>query len=251
MSSAGTTWLRRVGDRALDLVFPPSCVICHVLLEEASDGIALCEHCRAALPRIAWATCRRCAARVPEIPGSTPDCKHCRDHRLQFDRTLALGVYDGMLRDLVLEMKQDATGRLMQALGRLIVLQWGDALRALEPDVIVPIPRHAWRRLSRRADPPAALAATLGRRLHVSVRSDLLRWRRDPSAQVGLSQPGRFRNMHGAMQVRRGYRLDAPRVLVVDDTMTTGATCSEAARALKRAGAAQVTAVVVGRTTGI
>jgi ComF family protein len=251
MTSVGTTWLRRVGDRALDLVFPPSCVICHVVMEDALDGISLCEHCREALPRIAWAACRRCAARVPEIPGSTPDCKHCRDHKIQFDRTFALGVYDGLLRDLVLEMKQDATSRLAQAFGRLIAQQWGEAIRALEPDVIVPIPRHAWRRLSRRADPPVALAATLGRRLHVSVHNNLLQWRRDASAQVGLSQRGRFRNMRGMMRVRRGYRLDVPRVLVVDDILTTGATCSEAARALKRAGAAQVTAVVVGRTTGI
>jgi predicted amidophosphoribosyltransferase len=39
-------------------------------------------------------------------------------------------------------------------------------------------------------------------------------------------------------------------VLLVDDILTTGATCGAAARALKRAGAARVVAVVIGRADG-
>jgi ComF family protein len=249
--TVGTTWLRQVGGRAIDLLFPPGCVVCGVELERLPDDVALCKECREALPRTTWATCVRCAARVPEIPGSTPDCKHCRDHKIQFDQTWALGAYDGLLRDLVLEMKEDASGRVAKAFGKLIALRWGAEIGAFQPDSIVPIPMHAWRRWSRRANPAAALAASLGHQLGLGVEAKLLQWRRDASAQVGLSQRGRFRNMRGVMQVRRGYRLDAPRVLVVDDILTTGATCSEAARALKRAGAAQVTVAVVGRTTGI
>jgi len=251
VSTVGTTWLRQLGSRAVDLMFPPGCIVCGVELEELLDGVALCGKCRSASARLAWATCARCAARVPEIPGSTPDCKHCRDHKIQFDQTFALGAYDGLLRDLVLEMKGDVSNRLANAFGKLISLHWGRAIRAIKPDVVVPIPMHAWRRLSRRANPAAALAASLGRQLGLGVEADLLQWRRDASAQVGLSQRGRFRNMRGVMQVRCSYELDAPRVIVVDDILTTGATCSEAARALKRAGAAQVTVVVVGRTSGI
>lgn len=251
MTKVGAYWIRRLGGRALDLLFPPSCAICHIELEEEPDGIALCEHCRQSLPRLHWATCQRCAARVPEIPGATPDCKHCRDHKLQFDRTLTLGPYDGVIRDLVLEMKDDVTGRFAFVLGKLIAKEFEEALRALEPDVIVAIPMHPWRRLSRRADPPTSLAETLGRELGARVEPSLLQWRRDAAAQVGLSQRGRFRNMRGVLQVRHDFQLDAPRVLLVDDIMTTGATCSEAARALKRAGAAEVTVVVVGRTTGL
>jgi predicted amidophosphoribosyltransferase len=50
------------------------------------------------------------------------------------------------------------------------------------------------------------------------------------------------------MAVRASYHLEAARVLLVDDILTTGATCSEAARVLKRAGAKEVTVFVVGRT---
>jgi ComF family protein len=251
LATLGKSWLQRLGDRALDLLFPPGCVVCDVAMEELPESVSLCGHCRDSLPRITWATCERCAARVPEIPGPTSDCKHCRDHKIQFDRTLPLGAYEGSLRDLVLRMKNDASGKLAHAFGRLIAAELGPALRAVRPDVIVPIPMHTWRRFSRRADPPVRLASAMSRPLGLGVEAKLLRWARDASAQVGLSQRGRFRNMRGVLQVRRGYRLDAPHVLLVDDIFTTGATASEAARALKQAGAAQVTVVVVGRTTGL
>jgi predicted amidophosphoribosyltransferase len=145
-------------------------------------------------------------------------------------------------------MKEDATDRLAGAFGKLIALRFGKTIRELEPDAVVPIPMHVWRRLSRRANPPVSLAATIGRQLGLPVETNLLSWQRDTSAQLGLSQQGRFRNMRDVMRVRPGYRLDAPRLLLVDDILTTGATCSEAARVLKRSGAAEVSVVVVGRT---
>jgi predicted amidophosphoribosyltransferase len=146
-------------------------------------------------------------------------------------------------------MKDDASGRLANMFGRLIAQQFAEAIREFKPDAVAPIPMHVWRRLSRRANPPVSLAAAIGRRLGLPVEPNLLHWQRDTSAQVGLSRQGRFRNMRGVMRVRPGYRLDAPRLLLVDDILTTGATCSEAARVLKRSGAAEVAVVVVGRTT--
>ena len=168
--------------------------------------------------------------------------------RFAFDRTFSLGAYDGLLRDLVLQMKEDATGRLAGALGKLLAQQFAGEIRQFRPDAVVPIPMHVWRRLSRRANPPVSLATALTRRLGLAVEPNLLCWQRDTSTQLGLSQQGRFRNMRNVMRIRSGYQLDAPRILLVDDILTTGATCSEAARVLKKNGAAEVSVAVVGRT---
>jgi predicted amidophosphoribosyltransferase len=53
-----------------------------------------------------------------------------------------------------------------------------------------------------------------------------------------------------AFAVRAGYHLNAAHVLLVDDVLTTGATCSDAARALRQAGAARVTVAVIARAMG-
>jgi len=47
-----------------------------------------------------------------------------------------------------------------------------------------------------------------------------------------------------------GYSLKAAHVLLVDDILTTGTTCSEAARVLKQSGAARVAVLALARTVG-
>jgi predicted amidophosphoribosyltransferase len=56
--------------------------------------------------------------------------------------------------------------------------------------------------------------------------------------------------MRGVFRVRDPGAIEGRTVLLVDDILTTGATCGSAARALKRAGAARVVAVVIGRAEG-
>jgi predicted amidophosphoribosyltransferase len=105
------------------------------------------------------------------------------------------------------------------------------------------------RRLRRGTNSPEALAQTLGRQLGVPVRG-LLRRRRNTLPQAPLPPRERFRNVRGAFALRKSGALDGIRILVVDDILTTGATCSEAAGVLKAAGAAWVGVVVVARAHG-
>jgi len=161
---------------------------------------------------------------------------------------LALGEYEGLLRELLLRMKRDRSERLACAFGEMLSERLGDVVTELKPDVIASHPMHAWRRLALGTNPPAAVAAVLSRRIGVPVAAKLLRRRRNTPLQLGLSRPGRFRNVRGEVRVRAGYPLEAAHVLLVDDILTTGASCSEAARVLKHGGAAQVSVLVVGRT---
>ena len=92
------------------------------------------------------------------------------------------------------------------------------------------------------------MAEVLADRLRAPQATKLLRRCRHTPPQFSLPPSERKANVRGAFAIRLGYHLDQANVLLVDDILTTGSTCSEAARALKRAGAARVTVVVAGRT---
>lgn len=62
--------------------------------------------------------------------------------------------------------------------------------------------------------------------------------------------PQRRENVHNAFAVRHKAQVSGKRVLLVDDILTSGATCSEAARILKMHGAATVVVAVLARAQG-
>ncbi len=241
-------WLGRARDATVDLLFPPKCGACGGSMPEDACGDLVCSQCLDELPLVDWPVCLRCAAAIPTAGGVELDCSHCRGAKLRFDRTLALGSYEGLLRQWIVRMKSDRTALAARVLAELVWQRLGEPLTALAVDAVAAVPMSPWRRWRRGVNPPWEIAERLARRLGVSAAGGLLRQVRNIPPQIGLSRPARFRNVAGEMAVRPGYLLQAAHVLLVDDILTTGATASEAARALKRAGAKEVTVLVLART---
>jgi ComF family protein len=169
---------------------------------------------------------------------------------LWFDETIALGAYEGLLRDIVLRMKHSAGDSLTLAMGRLLMKLRKVRLAALNADVVAPIPSHWRRRFVHRTNSAALLAEILAGSLKVPLAERLVKRSRYTVRQSDLSSTERWTNVRRAFSLRAGYHLRDAHVLLVDDVLTTGATCSEAARALRKAGAARVTVAVVARAIG-
>jgi ComF family protein len=175
-------------------------------------------------------------------------CAACRGQSLGFDAALAIGPYEGAIKTLCLQLKHAEYAWLAPWLGSLLAEARRAALAQLPSDAwVVPVPLHWWREFQRGYNQSDALAAGLARQLGLAVRKPLRR----PLATHRLTAMGpteRREVMHSAFRVRRSERLSDRTVLLVDDVLTTGATCGAAARALKQAGAARVIVVVIGRT---
>jgi ComF family protein len=112
--------------------------------------------------------------------------------------------------------------------------------------MIVPVPLHWTRRLSRGFNQAEVLARGLavagGRQV---ARRGLVRIR-PTQHQTRLSVTERQRNVRGAFGMGRwGPALHGKRILLVDDVLTSGATIGECTRALKKAGARDVYVAVV------
>ena len=114
-------------------------------------------------------------------------------------------------------------------------------------DLLLPVPLHWTRLLSRRFNQSALLAQAIRGAGGPPVAADwLVRRRRTPS-QGMLGPLARARNVRGAFVLRRGRSVKGKRVVLIDDVLTTGATAEECARVLRRAGAAYVGVMVLAR----
>ena len=197
------------------------------------------------------ACCGRCGAVLPGEFVPAGQCAACKDFSLEFDAVYPLGRYQGALRELVLQTKRLPAEALSLTIGRLLAQRLGEKLAMFRADAVLPVPMHWAKRFCRGVNSPELLADGLARKLGVPVVCTLVRCRYT-SPQKDLLPRERFRNVRGAFRLRRAdrQRWQGSRLLLVNDILTTGATCSEAARLLKRAGAAAVAVAVVARADG-
>ncbi|MCE4060863.1 ComF family protein [Pandoraea sputorum] len=130
----------------------------------------------------------------------------------------------------------------------------GDALRGVAPasrhrdsiPLVVPVPLAPSRLASRGFNQAWELARVAARRASLPASVGMLHRARTTPAQRRLSRDARQRNLRDVFVASE--RIEGRHVVLIDDVMTTGATCDAAAAALKRAGAAHVLAAVVLRT---
>lgn len=185
-------------------------------------------------------------------------CRSCRRGLLQPRQVAcdpvavwAAGRYEGVLARTVVAWKENGRHGLSTPLGLLLAGVVEEAvsprLGPRDPVVLVPIPTSLRNRRIRGAD----LTARMARRAAVELRelgrpatvATILRLRRPVRDQTSLGREDRRLNLDGAYLARPGG-VTAP-VVVVDDVVTTGATVTEAVRALRSAGPGPLVAAVV------
>jgi ComF family protein len=167
-------------------------------------------------------------------------CALCRSGLRGFDAAYSFGAYEGTLRELVHLYKYGKVRTLARPLTGLLA----QALPRDEAfDAIVPVPLYWRRRLQRGFNQAELLARGLSRRTGIPGLKALRRVR-PTSTQAGLSNNGRRQNVARAFRSRS---VQGRRILLIDDVMTTGATASSCALALKQAGARRVVLLTVAR----
>lgn len=222
----------------LSTALPSQCAICH-----AWPTQPLCEACvaRFAQPR---PRCRSCA--LP-VPAGVSQCGACIRETPPLDLCLAAVPYEYPWSGLVAHYKFGGQPGWSQALALLMrSTPWAEpAIEAA--DLLLPLPLSGERLRQRGYNQALELARQLA---PTKTATDVLLRLRDTPAQSSLPRAARLRNVRGAFGVapRHSQALRGRRVLLVDDVMTSGASLHTAARALRDAGAAHITALVLART---
>jgi ComF family protein len=226
-----------------DLIYPPVCARCMVLL--GTNSADFCDSCTSALTADPHSTCPRCASSVAPYAETAQGCSRCRDERFAFERSFRLGPYEAALQGVVLAMKHSPGEHLAEAVGRLWVVHHETRFRESGAEIVIPVALHWWKRLRRGFNQTACLSAAIAERLKLDHRPEWLRRVRATGSQVQLSPAQRRTNVRGAFRASRRAQLTGKSVLLIDDVLTTGATASEAAAALRAAGAVRVVVAVL------
>lgn len=215
--------LSRIASYAADLVGLRTCAVCGC--ELVSDEYGLCLRCQATLPRCNEA---HLAARFADIfsnaiapQGITAAWFH---YDPQTDPSRAIRT-----------AKYADRPRLARELGRSFGMELTRRYGRLPADVLLPVPMHWWKRMSRGYNQSLEIARGISSATGIAV-GDNLTALRPHSTQTHKSHLARRENIRGIIGVDHPAELDGLRLAIVDDIITTGATIAECATAISISG---------------
>lgn len=185
------------------------------------------------------------------LPSPTPGrCGACLHTPPCFDGAVAAVDYGFPWDGLISRFKYHQQVELTRGLAGLLASALRRGSPEPAPDVLLPMPLGPQRLRERGFNQAWELARRLGCDLGIAATPEVLRRLRDTPHQVGLGRAQRESNLRDALWVAPEHAptLRGQCVALIDDVMTTGASASAAAHALKAAGAAQVLVWVVART---
>ncbi len=222
----------RLWSHALDAVFPPRCVSCRAF------GRFVCDGCSS---RMVAAEHPRCG--VCWQPSRDSRCEQCRGEQPAFTAVRSVYAYGGPARDLIHALKYNGLSAVAPQMGEAmaaLLLAWKPCVSA-----IVPVLMAGSRQRRRGYNQSALLASEIGRCTGITVAGRALSRRAGASQVEQPDEAARRANVKGAFA--SGREPVSGSVVLVDDTMTTGATLDACARDLRSAGADRVYSLTFAR----
>lgn len=208
---------------------------CDVCGAEVFGGERICRRCLQTLPVCGELRCAKCGRASGDAL-----CSDCREMFPDFDRARSAFRHCGDAAKLVVRFKRGEKYLYEALAGQLLPLlaEFSDI------DFLTHIPMTERAVRKRGYNQSRLIAEELSRLSGIPAASPIEKIR-ETDSQKFLNRRDRAVNLKGCFRVKNREEVKDKRILILDDTMTTGATLSEAARCLKRAGAAAVFALTV------
>lgn len=207
----------------LDLIYPRKCIFCGKVIDKRD-------------------ICNACAAKLPYTKGDEVSQK------LPFiSQCVSPLYYDNIVRESFLRYKFSGIQAYAVRYGKIMAECAQNNLDCSTVDVISYVPLSKKRQRRRGYNQSRLLANEISSALGIPEKELLQKNRDNPAQSMTKSSKERLTNVSGVYSMKSGADVEGKTVLLVDDIVTTGATLSECARILRRAGAERVLAVTLAR----
>ncbi len=213
---------------------------CALCLLSSDQDIALCSDCEADLPWQLY-TCPCCAL----AQDNSQLCDECKFDPPSFSQVIAPWRFDFPIN----RFKHHHDWVLGRLLGGLLARDLQQKFSEGTPvaDALLAMPLSLERQRERGFNQAQMLAQWLAKPLQLPILNNAAQ-RLPRQAQQQLSAAQRKENLQGVFQLNRSINWQGLHIAIVDDVVTTGATCRELAKVLLQAGVQQVDVYCLART---
>jgi competence protein ComFC len=222
----------------VDLLYPKTCQACDKPIPAVAVDGMVCFSCWAQINMNRPPFCHACGRQLTRRDISKNMCSRCVRTPVSFDRAFSACVYEGTIKTLIQNFKYKDKQFLGTPLSKLLI----EFIRGFDipigiVDYLIPVPLHSGKLREREYNQAQILCEQVGIAFDKPVVENNLFRYRATDTQASLEPHQRFLNVRGSFAVTEKESVRGRNIMLIDDVLTTGATASEAARALKDAGA--------------
>ena len=231
--------------KLIEYILPNRCLLCEKVID---SEFRICADCFDKITFITKPYCQHCGN--PFISAVKQDdnmlCVECLTRKDVFRFCRAAIEYDEFSKKLLLNFKFADHIENKKIFAKWLHLAGKDIISA-GVDIVIPVPLHYTRLLTRKYNQSAILAKEFSALTGIPAEYKALKKIRRTLPQAKCNEKERKLNIKNAFRVVHPEKIKGKRIVLIDDIFTTGSTMKECAKTLLKAGAQSVDALTVAK----
>ncbi len=223
----------------LDIFFPRRCPVCGDIVVPKS--CKACDSCKDQLQLVKEPCCKKCSKPIEQEEAEY--CFDCSNKKFHYEKGFALWIYDKRMKKSIGDFKYKGRREYVSFYAEEFIKYYGDVLKQLAPDALIPIPLHKAKLRTRGYNQAELLARAIGDQLQIPVINHVLIRNKKTLPQKELNDKERLKNLLEAFEICEDNHRKLSymkRIILVDDIYTTGSTIEACTNVLKQAGVEEV-----------
>lgn len=233
-------------DSLLSIIYPQACQICKKSVEKQSDGY-ICSDCwrETYIFSNQVTLCGKCGAFLNDSSAEfTTYCYRCTED--PYDSAKAIGKYEKALLISTLNLKH--TPHISKTLRGLLLKTFQNS-DFQDTEIIIPTPLSKKRFAERGFNQAEILAQSISEKTKIPIdKMSLQRKTHTEKHRAGMDRKARIESVKNSFEVVSPRLIEGKKILLIDDVFASGATVSNCAKVLKKAGAEKVYVLTIARS---
>lgn len=226
-------------------IIPKNCPFCDDIL---SSDATICSKCVDKIKYIHHPKCFKCGKPLDE--DEKEYCYDCLKKHHSYEKGLASFLYNDLVKKSIYRFKYENRKQYAKSYANLIVAEYSEEIARWGCDVIIPVPIHKNKLISRGYNQSLYLAKHLSEYLGIPADGDVLTRIVDTIPQKELEVSRRRTNVENAFKITKNV-VEYKKIILVDDIYTTGSTIDACAEVLLNYGVEKVYFISLSIGAGI